>query len=184
VRGPRAVRVCLDDAAVRTDAAAVRAAVVARVGAAHADVVECDVTALDAADVATVDALARLQLAVGRTGAAVVLHGADARLCAVIRLLGLADVLLGDDVPPEVDGTRPSRGTEPGRGEWPRPSVVEAQRQTEDPEDVLAQEVRDAADPPVTDLQHMDRPRHSAPTRSGLVLGEGRRPVGGHRDHP
>lgn len=48
---------------------------------------------LDGADLAIVDALARLQLAARRTGASVRLRGASPRLTEVLELAGLSDVL-------------------------------------------------------------------------------------------
>jgi anti-anti-sigma regulatory factor len=89
----RSIRVRLEGTAVRTDPAGVCSAVVARVDTDRPDVVVCDVTALDGADVATIDALARIQLAVRRAGAGVVLDGVDDRLRCLLRLVGLAEVL-------------------------------------------------------------------------------------------
>ncbi len=52
----------------------------------------CDVTGASA-DAATVQALARLQLAARRRGAQIVLRGASEELCKLIDFMGLADVL-------------------------------------------------------------------------------------------
>jgi ABC-type transporter Mla MlaB component len=49
------------------------------------------------ADVATVDALARLQLAARRGGGQIRLCGATAELCELIWLMGLQDVLPVDE---------------------------------------------------------------------------------------
>jgi STAS domain len=150
VTGPSRLEVRLDVAGVRGDVHVLCADVVARLGAEGPGVVLCDVSGLTTADLRTLDALARLRLAVRRAGAELVLRGADADLCGLARLAGL-DAVLG------VAG-----------------SGVELQRQPERPEDVLADEVRDAADPPVTDLEHVDGPRDPRSAgRSGLVLGEG-----------
>ena len=143
----------LDVAGVRGDLHVLCADVVARLGAEGPGVVLCDVSDLTTADLRTLDALARLWLAVRRAGAELVLRGADADLCGLARLAGL-DAVLG------VTGVR---------------SGVELQRQAEGPEDVLADEVGDAADPPVADLEHVDGPRDAGPAGCpGLVLGEGR----------
>lgn len=52
----------------------------------------CDVTGVSA-DAATVQALARLQLAMRRQGGQVVLRGASVELRRLIDFMGLADVL-------------------------------------------------------------------------------------------
>lgn len=50
---------------------------------------------LDGADLAIVDALARLQLAARRTGASIRLRGVSPRWVEVLELAGLSDVLPG-----------------------------------------------------------------------------------------
>jgi ABC-type transporter Mla MlaB component len=60
--------------------------------ASGATVARCDVASVDP-DAATVDALARLQLAAKRTGCQVRLRGASAELRELVAFMGLADVL-------------------------------------------------------------------------------------------
>jgi anti-anti-sigma regulatory factor len=55
--------------------------------------VVCDLTALDRADLAAVDGLARLQLAARRRGRRMRLRGSSRELLLLIALLGLADAL-------------------------------------------------------------------------------------------
>ena len=141
----------LDVAGVRGDLHVLCADVVARLGAEGPGVVLCDVSDLTTADLRTLDALARLRLAVRRAGAELVLRGAGTDLCGLARLAGL-DAVLGV----------------PGSG-------LELEGQPERPEHALADEVGDAADPPVADLEHVDGPRDAGPAGCpGLVLGEGR----------
>ena len=141
----------LDVAGVRGDVRVLCADVVRRLGPEGPGVVLCDVSGLTTADLRTLDALARLRLAVRRAGAELVLRGADADLCGIARLAGL-DAVLGV-----------------------APSGVELQGQPERAEHVLTDEVGDAADPPVADLQHVDGPGDARPPGCpGLVLGEGR----------
>jgi ABC-type transporter Mla MlaB component len=68
----------------------------ARVGAlletSGAAVALCEVAGV-AADAGTVDALARLQLAAGRHGCQVRLHGAPDELRELVEFMGLSDVL-------------------------------------------------------------------------------------------
>jgi ABC-type transporter Mla MlaB component len=52
----------------------------------------CDVETVEP-DAVTIDALARLQLAAGRCGCTVRLRNASPQLCALVRFLGLCDVL-------------------------------------------------------------------------------------------
>jgi ABC-type transporter Mla MlaB component len=53
------------------------------------DDIDLDVSWLVPADLAAVDALARLQLAAIRCGRSIVLHGADAQLVELLELVGL-----------------------------------------------------------------------------------------------
>jgi anti-anti-sigma regulatory factor len=55
--------------------------------------VVCDLSALDRADLAAVDGLARLQLAARRSGRRMRLRGSSRELRQLIALLGLGDVL-------------------------------------------------------------------------------------------
>ena len=57
-------------------------------GCVNADV-DLDVSWLVPADLAAVDALARLQLAAARCGRSIGLHGADRRLVELLELVGL-----------------------------------------------------------------------------------------------
>jgi ABC-type transporter Mla MlaB component len=66
--------------------------VCALLSAAAADVALCDVSTVQP-DVATVDALARLQLAARRTGCQVRLRNASAELRGLLAFMGLRDVL-------------------------------------------------------------------------------------------
>jgi ABC-type transporter Mla MlaB component len=59
-----------------------------------AEVAECNVHGVQA-DAVTVDALARLQLGARRYGCRVRLHGATEELRALVRFMGLADVIVG-----------------------------------------------------------------------------------------
>jgi len=62
--------------------------------AARAGVVECDVAGVPV-DAGTIDALARLQLAVGRRGCRVRLLNASPELRELVAFMGLGDVLPG-----------------------------------------------------------------------------------------
>jgi hypothetical protein len=175
-RGPpgvstaRALRVRLAADDLRTDPAAVCADVVARLRETGARLVQADVvepapptfapgppsTGVAAhgrarTHLGTLDGLARLDLAVRRAGARLELVGPSADLRALLRLTGLAEVLASVS---EV-------------------SDVEVQRQPEGAEVVGADEVRDAADPPVAHLEQVDGPRVEATgDAAGLVLRE------------
>ena len=65
------------------------------------DLVVCDVAGVARPDVVTVAALARLRLTAGRYGCGLVLAGAGPDLLALIRLVGLADVLAQPGWEPE-----------------------------------------------------------------------------------
>lgn len=132
-------------------------------------------------DLRTIDALARLHLAVGRAGARLEVVGAGADLRALLALTGLADVLAL--AAPAPSGPRPPSDSEPPWGPGPPssseapsgpgpPSGLEPQGQPEEAEVVLADEVRDAADPAVAHLEEVDGPRHAGAVGAGLVLGE------------
>lgn len=153
----------LDGGELGADVDGTCAAAGTRARATGAHVVVCHAQNLPKPDLATVEALARLRLAVP-PATRVALQGADPVLRALIDLAGLTDVLT--DVP---TGGPPSD---------PVPSAaspVEVQRQPEDAEVVGSDEVGDAADPAVTDLEQVDGPRLAPPGRAaGLVLGEGR----------
>ena len=59
-------------------------------------VVQCDVAGVEP-DAVTVDAVARLQLAARRRGCQVRLHSASAALLELVELMGLTNVLAGED---------------------------------------------------------------------------------------
>lgn len=87
------------------------------------DVVVCDVGSLHRPDLVTVEALARLHVAVRRCGASLVLRGASSELLSLLTLCGLDDAL---DV---------------------RPSSVEVTRHAERREEPRVEKVRDRDDP-------------------------------------
>jgi ABC-type transporter Mla MlaB component len=57
------------------------------------DILVCDVKGLVATDAGTVDALCRLALIARRLGSPIVLQGASPELCALIDLMGLANIV-------------------------------------------------------------------------------------------
>jgi ABC-type transporter Mla MlaB component len=61
--------------------------------AGDAGAVHCDVAAITRPDAATLDALARLQLAARRLGCRITLRGANRRLRDLLALTGLSEVL-------------------------------------------------------------------------------------------
>jgi anti-anti-sigma factor len=61
--------------------------------ASDADVVMCDVGRLSHADCVVLDAMARLQVTVGRLGCRLRLRGVSPELWALLRFVGLAEVL-------------------------------------------------------------------------------------------
>jgi hypothetical protein len=74
----------------------------------------CDVAGLTDADLATVDALARLQLIAGRLGITLELRGAPRELRELLDLAGLRDVVrCSEPLPVEVRGQAEQR-EEPG----------------------------------------------------------------------
>ena len=155
---PHPLELRLDDVVVRAGAAALASVVAERVRACGADTVVADVGALTA-DCRTLDALARIQLAVRRVGAALVLDRATPDLAALLDLAGLCDVL-----PAGRRDARPDLVC----------SDVEVVGQPELGEQRRSDEVRDARDPAVTDLEDVDGPRLEATgDRRGLVLREG-----------
>jgi ABC-type transporter Mla MlaB component len=87
----------------------------------------CDLTQLAAADMGTVDALARLALRARRLGCSISLRDPSSELCELLAFAGLDDVLRRS----------PDSGVE----------VVGESEQREEPLGV--EEERDAADPPV-----------------------------------
>jgi hypothetical protein len=167
VTPPRPIRLRLDDVVVRADRAALVAAVTDRVRGGSACTVVADVGGLTA-DGEALDALARLQLAVRRAGAVLVLERASAHLRSLLDLTGLAAVLpVADEL---AGGDRDDRA-EPLP---PERRSVEVVRQAELGEEPGPDEVRDAGDAAVAHLEQVDRPGLAAARdRAGLVLGEG-----------
>jgi ABC-type transporter Mla MlaB component len=104
-------------------------------------IVRCDVSACRDIDEVTLDVLARLQLVARRLGTSVQLDNAGARLLDLLALVGLSDVLPAPE----------PRAPEPVA---PGPEPVErlrldADRQTEQREQVLVDEEVEGRDPPV-----------------------------------
>lgn len=167
--GPGVVHV--DGGTLRVDVGGTCRAVGVRARATGAHVVVCHVADLPASDLATVEALARLHLAV-QPGARVVLDGTAPALRALIDLAGLSDVLEDVRAVPTTEGLPTGGSATTGAG--PAASGVEVQRQPEDAEVVGPHEVGDAADPTVPDLEQVNGPRVPPPGRAaGLVLREG-----------
>jgi ABC-type transporter Mla MlaB component len=101
---------------------------------ADATIILCDLARLADADMATVDALARLALRARRMGCAVSLRDPSTELLELVGLAGLGEVL----------------PCAPGSG-------VEVVGQSEEREEPLGvEEERDAGDPAVTKLEHLD----------------------------
>ncbi len=173
---PRPICLRLDDDLLRADRATLVAAVVDRVRATSACLVVADVAALTA-NCEALDGLARLQLAVRRTGAVLVLRRPSGRLRALLDLTGLAEALPVDDVatPDDSMRDRPVSGVAVSGVPAGDPrSSVEVVGQPELGEVPRSDEVRDASDPAVTHLEHVDRPGLTASgDRARLVLGEG-----------
>src|SRR3954469_21973070 len=110
----------------------------------------CDLGELAEADAETVDALARLQLAVRRRGFELRLLRAPTELVCLLELTGLSEVLR----------------VEPGRKAEQRENAVGVE------------EERELGDPAVRDLDHLERPRvEPASALARLVLAEGGRAV-------
>jgi hypothetical protein len=174
VSRPHPVELRLDDAALSADRTALLARVTERVRATCALVVLADVGDLTA-DCAALDALARVHLTARRAGADLVIEHASADLLALLDLAGLAGVLrtaAGSSAPSAVFSPAPSPLPSPLPA--PVPRSVEVVGQPELGEEGRVDEVRDAGDPPVAHLEHVDRPGLAPPgDRAGLVLREG-----------
>ncbi|WP_019888953.1 STAS domain-containing protein [Streptomyces purpureus] len=80
----------------RADVPALCAELAARLSGADPTEVVCEVGALTHADLAAVDALARLRLTAHRLGHTLRLRGADGRLRLLLGLVGLEELLLQD----------------------------------------------------------------------------------------
>ena len=133
--------------------------VAAYVRRSGARLVVCDARAL-AADVQTIDALARLHLTGKRVGCRITIRDAPDALVELAGCLGLDRVLF-------------------------QPSVVEAGRKPEEGEQPFGvEEEHDPADVAVGHVEHLQRPGLAPAAWRGLVLPERRRPVRGRRDQP
>ena len=101
---------------------------------ADSTIILCDLARLADADMATVDALARLALRARRMGCAVTLRDPSTELLELVGLAGLGEVLPCAPV-----------------------SGVEVIGQPEEREEPLGvEEERDAGDPAVAELEHLD----------------------------
>ena len=105
-------------------------------GVVHGDatLILCDLARLADADLATVDALARLALRARRMGCAVNLRDPSTELLELLGLAGLGEVL----------PCAPASGVE----------VVGQAEEREEP--LRVEEERDAGDPAITQLEHLD----------------------------
>ena len=90
---PGAIVVDIDGPIARADAPALHRLLQQRLATQAAASVICDVGRLAAPDLATVAALARLQLLIRRLGGQVLLRRASAELVGLLALTGLAEVL-------------------------------------------------------------------------------------------
>ena len=97
-------------------------------------IILCDLARLADADIATVDALARLALGARRMGCAVTLRDPSTELLELVGLAGLGEVL----------PCAPASGLE----------VIGQPEEREEPLGV--EEERDAGDPAVAELEHLD----------------------------
>jgi ABC-type transporter Mla MlaB component len=90
--GPETVAFAVGGPISRADLPGLCERVCALLNGSGVDVALCDVTGVDP-DAVTVDALARLQLAAGRTGCRVRLRHASDELLDLLTFMGLRDVL-------------------------------------------------------------------------------------------
>jgi anti-anti-sigma regulatory factor len=90
---PEAILVDLDEPVARGDAAALCRRLRHRLADQPAAGVVCDVAPLRRPDLATLDALARMQLTARRYGAQMQLRGASPALVGLLALTGLGEVL-------------------------------------------------------------------------------------------
>jgi ABC-type transporter Mla MlaB component len=91
--GPRVIAFAIRGPIARADLPGLCDRVCSLLGASAAEVARCDVSGVQA-DAVTVDALARLQLGARRHGCRVRLDGASDELRALVRFMGLADVIV------------------------------------------------------------------------------------------
>ena len=110
-----------------------------------------DVSGYRRPDLALVDVLSRLRLVTARLGVALEVRGAGSDLARLLEYVGLLAV-----IPVDAHG------------------FSEVGGETEALEQAAVEEVMDVRDPPVADLEHLDRPRLVPPPgAAGTVLGEG-----------
>lgn len=91
--GPRTLRVALSGAIGPADVAALRDAVAGLLAGSRARLVLCDVSGLTEPGLATVDALARIQLTAARLGRRIRFCAVPRELLELMVLAGLEDVL-------------------------------------------------------------------------------------------
>ena len=107
-----------------------------------------DVAAVQVADLAVIDVVARITRLGRRAGVAVRIRGASPDLRALLELTGLRQVLLA--------------------------ALLEDERQAEAGEESGVEEVVDVGHPPVAQFEDLDAPRLVPPRgAAGLVVGEG-----------
>lgn len=119
-----AVHLVLEGAVAPADVPVLLARVRKAVAGVRASIVACDVERLGPPDIETVDALARLALAIRRSGCRMELEHASPQLRDLVGLAGLARVLPCARLPLEALGESEER-EEPGR--------VEEERHADDP---------------------------------------------------
>ena len=91
--GPRTIAFAIHGPIARADLPGLCERVCALLRERRPDVAYCDVDGVEP-DAVTVDALARLQLAAGRSACQVRLSGASEELRALVAFMGLGDVLV------------------------------------------------------------------------------------------
>jgi len=90
--GPRTIVLFLGGPLVRADLPALCARGRALLESSGADVLVCDVGALEEPDAVAVDAVARLQLTARRLGSRIWVRHASADLCALLGFTGLEEI--------------------------------------------------------------------------------------------
>jgi ABC-type transporter Mla MlaB component len=149
---PAILVIRLDSPVSPADISRLRNHVVAQLTCANVRAVSCDVGSVSQPDVTTIDALARLQLAIRQHGGALILRNASRPLLELLSLVGLADVL-------------PSG----------LPSALEPSRQIEYREQAGVDEVVQPSDTAGRNLHELNRERLvSATLIVGPVLGDRR----------
>lgn len=125
----------------------------------------CDAAAVRTANLGTLDALARLELAARQHGLSLVVQPAPRGLADLLDLCGLAGLL-----------TRLHSGTD---------GSIEPGGQTKQRKEALrVEEEHDPGDSIAVELKHLERPRLPPAARCRLVLGEARSPARPDRHEP